>query len=94
MSVATSLHLQVHAMGRLCDATAGHAANRCPTQSGWPQCGHCDLVGPHVLSVVWTATVWSKLTLPHHDAATEVTDFFAVLVETFGLNQHCAAIIL
>jgi hypothetical protein len=56
--------------------------------------GRGGLLAPHFRSVVWTAAFWCKLTLPHHDAATEVTHFLAVLIETLGLNKNCSTVIL
>src|ERR1700692_1051119 len=50
-------------------------------------------LGPDV-ATVGTFSRWGELALPHHDLATEVADFQSVLVESLGLDDDDATIVL
>ena len=51
-----------------------------------------SLLRPDVAAVVWAFAHRCRIALPHHDATTEVTHFFAVLVETFCLDRDHTAL--
>ena len=49
---------------------------------------------PSSIDVVRACALRRICTLPHHDAATEVTHFFTILVEAFSFYRHNAAVVL
>ena len=78
------------AMGLAFHATAYCAVEEAPTATEVQE--RCLCV-PSSIDVVRPSALGRICTLPHHDAATEVTHFLAILVEAFGFYRHNAAII-
>ena len=86
-----SLQIPTRAMGLAFRAMAYCAVEVSPTAKVDQE--RCLCV-PSSIDVVRACALGGICTLPHHDAATEVTHFLTVLVEAFGFHRHNAAVVL
>lgn len=86
-----SLQIPTRAMGLAFRAMAYYAVEVSPTAKADQE--RCLCV-PSSIDVVRACALGCICTLPHHDAATEVTHLFTVLVEAFGFHRHNAAVVL